>query len=183
MRYKIILATLAAIALAGPVSASTLVVGQSLGAACFQEAKTGQSGRAAIAVCNRALSDGMLRHSDIAATYVNRGIVRSSGGDLTGAITDYNRAIKINPKLGEAFANRATVYIRQSLFNQALGELDHALSLELAQPALVYFNRAIVHEHFGDLQQAYRDYSKAVELRPKWQQPQLELIRFSVHSK
>jgi tetratricopeptide (TPR) repeat protein len=166
----------------GAASASTLIIGESLGASCYQEAKQGRSGREAIAICDLAIDNEVMSRTDKAATYVNRGIIRSSSGDLKGAINDYNKALQINPNMAEAFANRGTVFIRQANYTKALTELDRALSLELEQPAAVYYNRGIVHERIGDLASAYKDYLKATELKPKWQQPKTELIRFSVIS-
>ncbi|MBL1430576.1 tetratricopeptide repeat protein [Oceanicaulis sp. AH-315-P02] len=163
-------------------SAGSLIMGESLGASCYQEAKQGRSGRDAIAICDLAINDTIMRKPDQAATYVNRGIVRSSSGDLNGAISDYNKALQINPQMAEAFANRGTVFIRQANYTKALAELDRALSLQLEQPAVVYYNRAIVHERLGDITGAYKDYLKATELKPNWQQPRTELIRFSVQS-
>lgn len=162
--------------------AGTMVIGDSLGASCYQEAKQGRSGHKAVSICDLALNNGILSKADKAATYVNRGIVRSTSGDLAGAISDYNKALQINPNMAEAFANRGTVFIRQANYTKALVELDRALSLQLEQPAAVYYNRGIVHERIGDLASAYKDYLKATELKPKWQQPKTELIRFSVIS-
>ncbi|MBL4617105.1 MAG: tetratricopeptide repeat protein [Robiginitomaculum sp.] len=166
----------------GIASASALVIGESLGASCYQEAKQGRSGREAIAICNSAIDNGLMTKTDKAATYVNRGIIRSTSGDLAGAISDYDKALQINPDMAEAFANRGTVFIRQENYAKALTELDRALSLTLEQPAAVYYNRGIVHERIGDLSSAYKDYLKATELKPNWQQPKTELIRFSVIS-
>ncbi|MCF6292812.1 MAG: tetratricopeptide repeat protein [Robiginitomaculum sp.] len=163
-------------------SAGSIIMGESLGASCYQEAKQGRSGRGAIAICDLAINDTIMRKPDQAATYVNRGIVRSSSGDLKGAISDYGKALQINPEMAAAFANRGTVFIRQANYAKALIELDRALSLKLEQPAAVYYNRGIVHERIGDLPSAYKDYLKATELKPNWQQPRTELMRFSVIS-
>jgi len=168
--------------LASPSYSSSIVIGEGLGASCYQEAKSRRSGRNAIEICDLALKNGILKRTDIASTYVNRGIVRSLSGDQEGAIADYNQALKINPELAEAFANRGAAYIRQTEYSKALAELDQALAMDLEQPGNVYFNRAILYEHFGNLSQAYLDYVKASELRPDWQLPKIELARFVVKS-
>ncbi len=41
-----------------------------------------------------------------ADAYFNRGYVRSKKGDKRGAITDYNRVIKIDPECAYAYAER-----------------------------------------------------------------------------
>lgn len=182
MNFKKTVLIVGALAVAGPSYANIMVIGEGLGEACFNQAKYGNSDRNALSICDKAIENGMLNKKDIAATYVNRGIVRSSRGDLEGAVEDYNNALRINPTLGEAFANRGTVYIRKEQYTMALDELDRALSLDLEQPAMVYFNRAIVYEHFGDSTKAYNDYKMASELRPTWDSPQIELTRFTVIS-
>ncbi len=182
MNIKKTLLIAGALAVAGPSFASTVVIGEGLGEACFNQAKYGHSDRDALNICDKAIENGFLSKKDAAATYVNRGIVRSSRGDLEGAVTDYNNALRINPTLGEAFANRGTVYIRKEQYTTALNELDRALSLDLEQPAMVYFNRAIVYENIGDKTKAYQDFKRASELRPTWDSPQIELTRFTVIS-
>ncbi len=167
----------------GTSYAGTVVIGENLGASCYREAKSGRSGKTSLDICDSALRDEMLTATDMAATYVNRGIVRSASGDISGAIKDYDRALSINPQLAEAFANRGTALMRQTRYEQALTELNQALSLKPKDPGSVYFNRGILYEHFGDLKQAYLDYTRASELRPEWRQPKQELERFAVHKK
>ena len=38
--------------------------------------------------------------------YNNRGIAKRKFGDVQGSITDYNKAIEINPQLPDAYKNR-----------------------------------------------------------------------------
>lgn len=178
----ILLSAVLTVSISVTATASTVVIGENQGTACYKEAQHGRSGNASLQTCNAALTDGLLTYKDIAATYVNRGIIRSARGDYTGAVADYDRAIHMNPKLAEAFANRGTVFIRRAKYHDALVEFDRALSLDLEMPASVYYNRAIVYEHIGETTKAYFDFKKAVELRPNWNLPQIELARFSVKS-
>ncbi|VAV96853.1 hypothetical protein MNBD_ALPHA06-281, partial [hydrothermal vent metagenome] len=145
-------------------------------------AKSGRSNQEALKICNLAIENIVANRADMAATYVNRGIVRANRRDFDGAIADYASALRLNPDLAEVFANRGTIYIQTNQYNLALGEFDRALTLELEQPANVYYNRAIVYEHIGETTKAYFDFKKAVELRPNWNLPQIELARFSVQS-
>src|SRR4051812_32463251 len=42
-----------------------------------------------------------------AGAYNNRGNAKGAAGDLDGAIADYNHALQLDPKLAEAYYNRA----------------------------------------------------------------------------
>lgn len=70
----------------------------------------------------RALIDAALRvKPDYAEGFNEHGILLAAEGDYRSAIMDYNRAIEIDPKLGEIWNNRATAY-------RAIGELTNAES-------------------------------------------------------
>ena len=47
-----------------------------------------------------------------AFAYVGRGNVDRDRGNLAKAITDYNEAIRLDPKLATAYENRGTAYLR-----------------------------------------------------------------------
>ncbi|MBL4595276.1 MAG: tetratricopeptide repeat protein [Robiginitomaculum sp.] len=180
MKLHTLILTLSALSFATPGMSNSFIIGDNLGVSCFNEAKLGRSDKDALATCNSAIQNGVLSRTDIAATYVNRGIVRSNRGDFDGAVADYTKALRLDPTLGAAFANRGNVYIRMNEYTKALHELNQALLLDLEQPAHVFYNRAIVHEHFGEKTKAYHDYKKATELHPTWQPPKTELMRFIV---
>lgn len=165
-----------------PALASSLTLGSSLGYGCFENARSGEDTLDAIKLCTRALEDGQMSVKDTAATYVNRGILRVSRGDIEGAIKDYNRALELKPELGEAYANMGAAYLRNDDFKAALSQLDKALTLELKQPSHVYYNRAIVYESLGQNEQAYEDFKQAAALAPDWAWPQRELQRYQVIS-
>ncbi len=44
--------------------------------------------------------------AESAGFYVNRGITKYSAGDYSGALSDYRKAIEINPNLLQAYTNR-----------------------------------------------------------------------------
>ncbi len=168
---------------AGAASAGTMTIGQSYGAECYDNAKGRGIGVGDINACNRAIDEGSLTRKDRASTFVNRGIVRAFRDDLTGALSDYEKALRLKPELAEAFANRGNVYIRMERYDDALAELNTALTLDLKSPERVYYNRAIIYEKLGQTRAAYEDLMMAVKLAPQWGQPKRELQRYQVVSR
>ena len=158
--------------------ASELTLGSSLGYGCYEKVKFGYTDLDALQLCNRALSEAHLGRKDLAATYVNRGIIRAARGDLEGAIHDYDTALKMKPDMGEALANKGAAYLRANNFRQAISVLNKALDYTLTQPSHVYYNRAIAYESLGEHEKAYRDFQQAAKLQPDWSWPQRELQRY-----
>lgn len=181
---RYLIAGIAGLAMAGtvvaPAFATSIVLGESRGASCYQSAKFGRSSNEDVNVCDLALTQDALTRKERAATHVNRGILHMQRHEYENAMNDFDTALKYNPRLGEAFANRGATLIHMGQYDRAIMELDKALKYSLDQPARTYFNRAVAHEELNDMRSAYRDYRKAAELMPAWNQPKMELTRFRV---
>ena len=164
--------------LASGVGAVEVVIGPALAERC-QEAATGRlRGADTLDVCNRALREQVLFGHNLAATHVNRGVVLVYRGDYAAARDDFQRAIEIEPKLGEAYVNRGIAQLRMGELQAAVADIDRGLALGVAAPERAYFNRAQAREGLSDVQGAYRDYRRAAELRPEWDSPRRHLERF-----
>ena len=59
-------------------------------------------------------------------------------------------------------------------------QIDKGLALGVKDPERAWFNRGLANEGLGDLNAAYRDYSRAAALKPDWPAPKTELARFTV---
>ena len=79
--------------------------------------------------------------------YFRRGVEALQQGELDQAIQDFTQAIERKPDFAEPYNNRGTVYADQG------PNLDK-----------VYYNRGNAYREKGGLDQAIRDYSKAIEL-------------------
>ena len=98
---------------------------------------------------------------------VNRGIEKGKKGDLDGAIADFDRAIKLNPKDDAPYYNRAQA---RRLKNDAAGAIaDYTKAIELGStnPA-AYNNRGNARSENKDLDGAIADYTRAIELKPDY---------------
>lgn len=64
-----------------------------------------------------------------ADAYYNRGKARTALGDTTGAIADYNSALRLKPDLPEAYGNRGILYSQIGNKQAALADLQQAAQL------------------------------------------------------
>ncbi len=77
--------------------------------------------------------------------YHYRGIARFRMNDFDGALEDYNKALQLGQNI----------------------ELDVATAKEFGlNSSALYFNRGVVMQKKGDLQQAVQDYSQAINIDP-----------------
>jgi tetratricopeptide (TPR) repeat protein len=168
----------------GPVApganAAVTVLGNGLGASCFQAAELGVDPKSSILTCTLAIEQEPLSLSDRAATYINRGILRSRMEDANGALADYNRGIDLDAHHGEGYIDRGATYIVLQRYTDALNDLNRGIEMGAHKPHIAYYDRAIVNEAMGNVRAAYQDYKKAVELQPDFTLASEQLTRFKV---
>src|SRR4051794_23184468 len=105
-------AAIALFAIAAPAQSSVFSVGGPLSFNCYQAAERLDVRPSAIESCTRALAEENLLPPDEAATHVNRGIVYRLQNRAASAEADFDRAISINPRLSEAWLNKAYLDLR-----------------------------------------------------------------------
>lgn len=181
MRASFLAATTAALMLcAGSAAASMTVIGGGLAEDCSKAALHGKSDNFSIQACNQAIETENLDARDRAGTFINRGVMKLRRGALDAAYADFNSAIAIQPKLGEAWVNRGAVYISQKRYQEGLSDINHGLELTVDEPEKAYYNRALAYEGLDDAKSAYLDYQQALTIKPDWVLPQQQLLRFTV---
>jgi TonB family protein len=97
------------------------------------------------------------------AFYRKRADENSSKGEYDLAVSDYNKAIELNPKDPAAYLNRGRVYSDRKSYDLAILDYDKTIELD-PKDSTAYFKRGDVYEKKGNLQQAINDYQKAAEL-------------------
>ncbi len=114
----------------------------------------------AIAECAKSDHEALL-----AGEYVKFGSLKKRGGNLDGALADYNRAIGLNPKLAEAWSGRGGIKRAKGDLDGALADYNRAIELK-PQLAAAYNNRGLVKKAKGDNAGAMDDFDKAIKLKP-----------------
>src|SRR5215203_3284687 len=94
------------------------------------EAQKGQASANALADCNASLESEPLNRLGMAQTLVNRGIIKLRTGDGAGALADFNDAVRQDSHLAAAYQNRASLYIVQKRYDEALADADKAVKLD-----------------------------------------------------
>ena len=99
------------------------------------------------------------------AFYQNRANANFVLGEYETAITDYSKAIELNPKESTIYFSRALAYLNKSIFTLAVKDFDKVIELDPTD-AMAYLKRGSALEKTGDTAKALSDYQKTVELDP-----------------
>ena len=124
--------------------------------------------------------------SKCALAYNNRGYTKYKQQDYEGALKDYNKAIFLNPKFKMALDNKAQLFLEVCIeddkdfsekyylslgiqdvnsgsFPDALRSLDEVLKYN-PKSDLAYLYKGIAYHSLNKLDEAYENYSKAIEI-------------------
>ena len=118
----------------------------------------------AVRACLRSLQ---LRTFQGAKLYNDRGLAKSESRDFPGAITDYNKAIEIDPQYAKAYNNRGLAKSESRDFPGAITDYNKAIEID-PQYAKAYNNRGLAKSESRDFPGAITDYNKAIEIDPQY---------------
>lgn len=104
-----------------------------------------------------------LTYSQTSSEYYNSGNDKHQQKNYIGAISDYNKAIKLNPSFISAYINRATSKNKLSDYRGAIIDFSKAIQLN-PNDGDAYFNRGNSKYSINDINGACLDWSKAGEL-------------------
>ena len=104
--------------------------------------------------------------AESAVFYYNRGYDKGKRGDHYGAISDYTKAIEIDPKDPDAYYNRG--WNKRKLKDNYGAISDYTKAIEINPNYKSAFkNRGIAKEEIGDIKGACSDWGKASFLGDK----------------
>ena len=90
-----------------------------------------------------------------------------SKGQDDQAISDYTKALEINPGNAEAYFKRAFWYGVKGQHDEAISDYTKALEIN-PRVAATYNNRGVSYDSKGQHDQAILDYTKALEINPSY---------------
>jgi len=103
----------------------------------------------------------------IAAMYIipRRG-KSTDKGKYDQAISDYTKAIEIDPGHSTAYNNRGVAYGEKGQYDRAISDYTKAIEIN-PRFAAAYYNRGLAYQNKGGYDQAIPDYNKALEINPR----------------
>ena len=95
----------------------------------------------------------------------NRGISRCHEEDYEAAISDFDQALQLNPKLADAYYNRGLAYTKLGQYQEAIEDYSEALEIN-PNWADAYNNRGNADYKLGNHEKAIADYNQALSINP-----------------
>ncbi len=109
-------------------------------------------------------------------SFLHLGDIYQERGELEEAMNYLKSGIAINPETPVFHNNLGAVYLKMNMFAEAEQEIQKALSIERSVPLInAHFNKALLHEARGEIDQAILEYKKEQEISPFNHKPDYNL--------
>src|SRR2546430_6973485 len=117
-----------------------------------------------------------------AANLTREGIEASKAKDWDKAIAAFKKATQLEeryaPNLASALQQRASVYVSQQKFQEAIADYSEALKVKSNDPD-IFERRAYAEMQLKDYDKALHDYNEAIKLSPE--EPKYYQVRALIH--
>lgn len=95
----------------------------------------------------------------------NRGVTYFEKGNFPQAISEFTKAIEMNPNYTRAYYNRGLAYIKQNNYTQAISDYTKVIDFD-PNHAEAYNGRGVAYILIGAFTQGISDCTKAIEINP-----------------
>jgi tetratricopeptide (TPR) repeat protein len=110
----------------------------------------------------------MQRDLTSAVDYSDRGVTYAKQGRYDRAISDFNKALELDPTYAWAYHNRGLAYADgKKDFDRAIADYNKALEIN-PRYFDAYFGRGYAYRVKGDYDKAISDYSEALDINPRF---------------
>ena len=86
-------------------------------------------------------------------------------GNFQEAVTNFTKAIQIDPNDAMAYYNRGVAYADQKQYDRAIADYGKAIQID-PNYANAYNNRGIAYKNLKQYERAISDYGKAIQIDP-----------------
>ncbi|MDP6543193.1 MAG: tetratricopeptide repeat protein [Phycisphaerae bacterium] len=121
----------------------------------------------AIHLYTQAIENDKLDRARLRLVYCCRGMAWCAKGDYDLGITDYNRAIELDPKFAYAYQCRGVAWHDKGAFGKAIADYTRAIKLD-PKYAYALRYRAMAWYATGAFAKAVADYTRLIKLDPKF---------------
>ena len=116
-----------------------------------------------IAACTVVIEAGRKNPTDLAKTYSSRGFWHKVQGEHQRAISDYDEAIRLDPKNLSFYLRRGSAYHETSQYDRAVADFDEAIRIK-SDDWVGYIVRGITYSTMGQHDRAIADFDEAIRL-------------------
>jgi len=142
--------------------------------------KGGQPTDARIAACTRAIASGRLSSKNLGITYTSRGNAWGINGQYDKAISDFDEAIRLNPRDALTYVNRGHARYRKGDNDRAIADYGEAIRLNPLN-ANYYLQRGYTQFWLGRFDASWPDLTESLRLNTN--QPYAIIWRYLAQSR
>jgi len=110
-------------------------------------------------------NDTVKKSSNKPRPYVNRGLAYLNIGNFEKAISDYKKALEIEPTHADAYWGLGNIYYLKGEYKKSISEYSTALKFKPDEPG-IYYNRGLAYLKIGEIDKAISDWNSVLELNP-----------------
>ena len=112
--------------------------------------------------------DAQKANASYSKSYCNMGIVFAMRGDINSAITNFNKALELEPGYLEAIKNRGIAHAQSKQYQNALEDFNLAMDKSPARCRTHTLTAEWSTWKTKDFQQALNDFNTAVQYKPDY---------------